>query len=325
VKIFNRRVIAYAPGKCILLGEHAVVYGYPAIAVGISLYSQCRISKVDSNRIELNLIDFKKKFESNNIDNLISLLKKQFPQLARGLQIFSDLVDEEIKDISIGISSSLLSGSGLGSSASIAVAFASAFNEFYGLSLDKTKISDIAYEMEKMVHGTPSGIDNTTCTFGNIIYFKNKKFEMLRIPSDLKLLITYTGIHHRTSDAINKIRKLRENNLELIDRILSDIGFLVERAKNIIQNNELEKLGELMNINQGLLAALGVSNSVISVINQIALNNGAFGSKLTGAGLGGCVVSLGKDVFNIAKVLSDNGFQNFILDIENRGAWVEHE
>ncbi|MHA1310642.1 MAG: mevalonate kinase [Candidatus Helarchaeota archaeon] len=325
MKNFNKCISASAPGKCILFGEHAVVYGHPAIALGINLRSRCRIEEISDDKIELNLKNFNKYFKFKNFTQFINDIPAEFSHIKNGVQMISKLIENPIKKIRITLSSSIIPASGLGSSASIAVAMISAFNEFYQLNLNKSKISEFAFEMEKFIHLTPSGIDNTTCTFGNIIYFKKKRFELLNIPEDFHIILTYTGIEHQTSQAITKIKKIITKYPEITDQIFSSIGKITDKARIELTKNNFINVGLLMKINQGLLSALGVSNSIISQINDIALNAGAFGSKLTGAGLGGHVISIGTDLKKIAKELNKNGFKTFIVKIDRIGAKIDEQ
>lgn len=322
VKNFNQFVSATAPGKVILFGEHSVVYGYPAISMGISLLSKCNIWRIDSNKIVIELTDFNKHFEFKDLNQCLSELPNEFKQIKKGIELINNKMTEDIKNIKIELRSSILIGSGLGSSASTAVALIAAFSKFYELGMDNEKISQLAYEMEKIIHGTPSGIDNTTCTYGNLLYFQNKKYHIIDNLKDLEVLITYTGISHKTSIAIDQIRNLRKQFPDLTHKILNNMGEIAESAEQELKSGNLENLGYLMNINQGLLASLGISNHIIAEINDIALENGAFGSKLTGAGLGGCVISIGNDLENLSHILNEKGFKTFLVNINPHGVKI---
>ncbi|MBD3229620.1 MAG: mevalonate kinase [Candidatus Lokiarchaeota archaeon] len=323
MKIFKEFVLASAPGKCILFGEHSVVYGYPAISMGISLKSKCMIKKVEQNGIQINLKNFNDHYEFTNLKQLINDPSFNHSQIKKGLKLISSKLKKELNNIIIEISSDLLTGSGLGSSASTSVALMAALNDFYDLNLSKRELSKLAYELEKIVHGTPSGIDNTTCTFGNLIYFQNNEFKILNIPRDFNLIITYTGVIHKTAKAINHIKKVKDQYPILTSIILQNIGKITQIAREEIRNENLDGIGTLMNMNQGLLSSLGVSNHVISHINEISLENGAYGSKLTGAGLGGCVVTLGTDLHNLSNILNKKGYKNFLVEVDKEGVKIE--
>ena len=160
---------AISPGKCILFGEHAVVYGYPAIAMSLNIYSSCRIKKIPKDIFILRLSNYQKKLQFSSQKEI----KNQFPHKFRNFQVgLITLLNQyniKLQGIEVEIASDLFMGGGLGSSASTAVSLIAALGSFYNLGLNKGQISEIAYKMEKIIHGTPSGIDNTICTYGNIL------------------------------------------------------------------------------------------------------------------------------------------------------------
>ncbi|MHA1292342.1 MAG: mevalonate kinase [Promethearchaeota archaeon] len=316
-----------SPGKCILFGEHSVVYGYPAIAMAISLNSICTIEKISQKKIIIVLRNYNKKFISSNLNNLKSQLLSQFPQFYRCFEIFKNKFKINFKNLCITISSSLFPSSGLGSSASISVALISAISQFYNLNFKKKDISELAFELEKIVHGTPSGIDNTICTYGNLIYYQSGKFEFLSIPRDLKLLVSYTNIEHNTKEAIERIKLIKKEKPEYSNKLLGKMGLIAENAKEELKKGNLIEIGKLMNENQNYLEKMKVSTDAISEITNIAVETGAFGSKLTGAGLGGCVITLGKKKIlrKIYSKLNDKGYKSFLTNIDRIGVKNERK
>jgi mevalonate kinase len=314
-----------APGKCILFGEHSVVYGYPAIAMAITQKSTCIIEELTESKIQLVLENFNQAFEFRNLNDFFKNLPSQFKQIKQMFKIMDKQFDIRVDKIKLTISSDLIPSSGLGSSASISVALVMAFNIYYNLELEKEEISKIAYELEKIVHGTPSGIDNTICTFGNIIFFQENKFHYIEVPDDLKILITYTNMEHDTKLAIEQLSGFKKEIPSFCDYIFKEIGFYTEIAESELINGNLSTIGSLMNINQKLLAALNLSNNAIFEIVDIATKNGAYGSKLTGAGLGGCVISIGNEqtLELISQILNEKGYKSFIVNIDREGVIVE--
>jgi len=314
-----------APGKCILFGEHAVVYNHPAIAMAISLKSTCEIQECTKDKLQIILRNYNQSFEFSNLNDLVLNFPSQYNQIRFCLENLQKNFNLNLENIKITIASSLFPNSGLGSSASIAVALVSAMNEYYKLNLEREKISDIAFEMEKIVHGAPSGIDNTICTFGNMIYYETGKFRNLIIPHELKFLVSYTNTEHNTKEAIDKIKHLKNKNPKQTELLLNKIGEITREAEKELLNGNLSRIGKLMNRNQNLLTTLEVSNKAISEITTLALKKGAFGSKLTGAGLGGCVITLGKEsvLNNLSSLLKTKGFKSFIINIDREGVNIE--
>lgn len=322
-----KKVKVKAPGKTILFGEHAVVYGYPAIAMAISVNSKCIISESNNVSLKINLENYNLSFEGKDLSSLTSKFPTKNKQLMKCLQLFKNRYGIELKNLEISVSSKLFPSAGLGSSASIAVALTQAINNFYDLELSKSEINELAYAQEKIVHGSPSGIDNNICTYGNAIYFQEGDFEFIEVPEELLLLITYTNIEHDTKEAINRIKRLKETEPGKTTEYLESIGKLTQQAQVELNEGNIHEIGELMNLNQKYLAKLKVSNGIIEQIVKISRKNGALGAKLTGAGLGGCVITLGthETLKNIQSILTNKGFKSFIANNDKEGVNVIEE
>ncbi|TXT59125.1 MAG: putative Mevalonate kinase [Promethearchaeota archaeon] len=316
-----KHVKSAAPGKTILFGEHSVVYGFPAIAMAINIQTKCELQEIQKDIIELRFKNYGLSLNSSSLSKLITSFPESFKQYGLCFKMLHEKYGIEFNKLRVTLSSDLFPGSGLGSSASTAVSLISAINNFYDLNLLKEDISKLAYKMEEIVHGSPSGIDNTICTFGNIIMYKQGNFEFLESFSDLQILISYTNIEHDTKNAINSIKKLKKKRPGLVSKYLKEMGEIANSAKMELIDGNLVSLGDLMNRNQQLLSLLGVSNKKIDLINKIALQNGAYGSKLTGAGLGGCVISLGerKALQKISIILNEKNIPNFLTTRNETG------
>ncbi|MBD3195754.1 MAG: mevalonate kinase [Candidatus Lokiarchaeota archaeon] len=320
-----KKIISSAPGKAILFGEHAVVYGYPAIAIALSIRSKCIIEENTERNIQIFLENYNQRIKAPDFYRLEKKIPSKFNQLVTGLKLLQQKYDLNYSSLSFCFNTQLFPSSGLGSSASIAVAFIYGLNEYFGLGLSKDEINNLAYEMERIIHGTPSGIDNTICTFGNLIYYKGGEFQFIEVDTELPLLIIYSNIEHDTKEAINRIRRFKNTEPERANSYLKSIGKITNKAKNHLQQGNLDEIGDLMNKNQANLSSLHVSNQTISEITNFCLENGAKGSKLTGAGLGGCVISLGdlKILKNISQQLEANGFKSFLANIDKQGVRIE--
>jgi mevalonate kinase len=317
------RVTSKVPGKCILFGEHAVVYGFPAISMAIPLNSTCTVEENRNNSIELNFKTINNKFEGSNLVDIEQKIPSNYSQFILGLNSLKKNFNLIVKDIKIELFSEIIPNAGLGSSASTSIALISAVSEFYNLTLKKAEILNYALEMEKVTHGSPSGIDHTSCLYGNIIYYqKGRPFHFVYPPDDFYVLITYTNQEHNTKEVISNVKKLKDENSHLFDSIVDKIGFYTEIAELELISGNYEEAGKLMNFNQDLLSQLNVSNDTIDTINEIALKNGAYGSKLTGAGLGGCVITLGEEkvLKKISKIFNSQGYWNFLTTQDKNGA-----
>ena len=284
-------IIASAPAKTILFGEHFVVRGCPAIAIALNVRSNVKVSEHGDLSIKVKSLNLGEEM----IVDLNGKPVKLSPNLTPYTKIFEMLANYcNLKQAYIEIKSDIPIAAGLGSSASIAVALTAAYSRYLGLSLSLDEISRIAYESEKIVHGKPSGIDNSIATYGGGIVFEKGKIRRINIDklSEAFIIIANTGIERSTRDAVLKVLRLYDKYESILMHVYEASRNLVNEAIKHIEEGNLRELGELMNINHGLLSAIGVSLLELEELVYIARKAGALGSKITGAGLGGCIIAL---------------------------------
>ncbi|HTY14278.1 MAG TPA: mevalonate kinase [Methanoregulaceae archaeon] len=248
-----------APGKVFLFGEHAVVYGKPAIAMAIRprVFVTVRKSRTAHPA------------KSPYIDNC-------FEQLG-------------VKG-SVYINSQLPSSSGLGSSAAVTVATLSAINDEFGLHHTREEIADIAFGIEKKVQkGRASPTDTTVSTYGGLVFILGASRRRLP-PEGFQLVIGNSMVSHSTAKLVEMVAERRRANPEIYNPVIDAIGGLTIRAMHHM--NDPVELGELMNMNHALLEVLGVGHQSLSRLVLAAREAGAYGAKLTGAGGGGCMVAI---------------------------------
>jgi len=184
----------------------------------------------------------------------------------------------------------------MGYSAALNVALAKAVNLFLKLKLNDGEINKIAYIGECLIHGTPSGIDNTCATFGSLIWFiKNNQTLPIKSPRKLYFVLGNTGIKHDTKKAIGLVRQYKKKHPKLFGEILSEEKSILLKAKTAIENSDLKNIGLLMNKNQELLRKVGVSCQELETFIDTCQINGTLGAKLTGAGCGGSAIALCKN------------------------------
>lgn len=305
------------PGKCILFGEHAVVHGYPAIAAAISLYSKCIIKKISEPLFILKLHDFNLEYSSNNFVEIACKVKQSYPQLFLGLEILSKKHNLSYKNIAITLTSELWPSSGLGSSASTSLALISGLVQFYALNYTKNMISEIAYQMEKIVHGKPSGIDNSICIYGGIISYTQGNIEFLPIPKDISILIIYTGQIHDTKKAIANVDLQMQKEPEKTQKVFKKIGSISEKARYYLKEQDFVKIFPLIEKNQEYLTKLNLSTPNIQKIIHIANEHSFNHIKITGAGMGGCLIAIdSKDrLLQLQILLEKNKIQSKLCSI----------
>ncbi len=312
---------ATAPGKCILLGEHAVVYGFPAIALSIDIRSYCTVEKTVEKRISsIDIPDYNVNIKWDSTADMKIHFSNDFVQLHEGLVSISKKYDVSTENLKIHLHSDLWKGSGLGSSASTAIAFIHAIETYFNLSLSKKEINEHAFQMEKIVHGTPSGIDNTICCYGGCIVFQKGIREKIITPV-LPLLITYSGEPHNTGKVVRTLRKkgnFLNNQFQKIEEIVED-------GIKALKSQKYFELGELCNSNQDILMELGLSTPKINEIVSISNENGAYGAKITGAGAGGSVITLGEfsNLRKIQLLLQQKGYSCRICNVDYSGMRID--
>ena len=280
---------ASAPGKIILLGEHAVVYGRPALAVPVTeVQARAEVTSSAVPGVHLLAPDIGLEAELTQLD-------PQHP-LARAVSlVFAHLGVPKPPDMTIRISSTIPVASGLGSGAAVSVAVMRALAEFLGQTLPDEQVSAMAFEVEKLHHGTPSGIDNTVITFARPVYFiKGQPIEILAPGSPFFLVIGDTGIPAPTKESVADVRRLWQAQPARIDPLLDAIGDLSAAARENLLNGDWQALGALMNANHTLLQELTVSCPALDSLVATAVDSGALGAKLSGGGRGGNMVALVK-------------------------------
>jgi len=294
-----------AAGKVILLGEHAVVYGQPALALPISDAIGVSVFDAESGshlRIPDWGIDQSAASGEAIADGVMALL--QF--LVRKLGI-------QGTGLRIEVDASIPPAAGLGSSAALAVAIIRALSDAFDLGMADNSVNELAFECEKLAHGTPSGIDNTLAVYDRPIVFSNKgsgTFNELDIRDRVPLVIACSGTRGSTRVQVDGVRKRWQLNKNSYEGIFEQIGRTSLAGADALSSSDFVNLGSLMNICQGLLNALGVSTPVLEEMVDIARSNGALGAKLTGGGGGGCVIALCPGVeAQVSTAFSAAGFE----------------
>lgn len=283
---------ATAAGKVILLGEHGVVYGRHALAVPIP----------DAVSVSIEAAD-----------ELSHTLPEDFVTcLLRELGVGKP-------NVRINVNARLPFGKGLGSSAAIAVALARAFSEHLDLGLDDQRVNAIAFESEKLAHGTPSGIDNTLSTYARPMLFRTGdgvQVDFLDVDSRPPLLIAWGDETGRTSELVAAVRERRDQSPQHIDAVFDQMDALSRQGADLLRAGAWTELGAAMNVCHGLLNAIGVSTPNLERMVTLARQSGAVGAKLTGAGGGGSIVALCPDgIDDVQAAMEQAGYRTLALGI----------
>jgi len=301
----DRAEMAVGHGKIILFGEHAVVYGSRAIAAPVPLAVRARV--VDDNDGVWLVVPRWGVEQRLRTD----------PSKQRSFEVPAALILRELgltdRSMRIEVYSELPRAMGLGGSAAVAVAIIRAMDRHFELNLTDDQVNALAFQCEEVAHGTPSGIDNTVATFGQpLVYRKGQppQIQSLELSEPITFVIGMTGVESLTAKMVARVRDGRERNPDVYDTVFKGIDAVTLQAIGALRRHDLERLGELMNVCQGLLNGLQVSSWELEELIQIARENGALGAKLTGGGGGGSMIALCPD--NAGQVISgirEAGFQ----------------
>jgi mevalonate kinase len=289
------KIAAVAPGKVILTGEHFVVYGEPALVMAIDRYVQVLVSFRSDYRIyvvsDLGVSGFFKKDQFTPELGGIDARKSLEPVKISAEVTMSNL--DEKRGVNIEVTSTLPMAVGLGSSSALAVSTVAAIGRLLGTVLNEDEIIHLSTEAEKYVHVNPSGVDQAISTYGNIIsYSKSDGISRIQTESTIPLVIGNSGVRRNTGRIVDGVG-IRTTKLPNIMKPLMGIaGAITREAIDVMKHGNLEQLGLLMDINHGLLSAIGVSNEILERLVYAAKHGGALGAKLTGAGGGGCMIAL---------------------------------
>ena len=279
---------ASAPGKAILVGEHAVVYGYPAMALPLSgIRATAAVRRTDSplTLIAKDLARPPLKIQKGDIVSSDPLAR----MAALTMQYFGlTRICGEIR-----IQSDIPIASGLGSGAAVSAAIARAIAQLHGTVLPDEALNRLVFEVEKQHHGTPSGIDNTVVVYESPVYFvKGGSVDFIKIADPLWVVVADCGIASLTRDAVADVRTMVRLAPAQTARVFEDIGDIVVEARHCIEHGNNARLGELMTANHRLLQALSVSCPELDHLVDAASSAGALGAKLSGGGRGGNIIAL---------------------------------
>jgi hydroxymethylglutaryl-CoA reductase len=274
-------------GKVILLGEHAVVYGRHAIAAPIPLAIKALVEDCDEGiHLLIPRWGVEYRLASNPAD------RRSFERPAG---VMLDQLGLSGRAMKIEVFPEVPRSMGLGGSAAMAVAIVRALDMHFKLGLSDAEVNSLAFESEKVAHGSPSGLDNTLACYGRALVFRPGEpplVEPLNIREPIPAVIGMTGYEGLTAKTVGRVREAWLEDKKLYERIFDQIDALTLRGVQAIQDADLPTLGELMNICHGMLNALQVSTPELEKLVSIAREHGALGAKLTGGGGGGSIIAV---------------------------------
>ena len=306
--------LASAPGKIILFGEHAVVFGRPALAVPVTqLQATAEVWPSDFRGIWIDAPNIKLKAELREVP-------PDHPLAGVLNIIFTGLEVDPPPALNIRISSTIPVASGLGSGAAVSVALIRALSAYMGKPASDQEVNHLAFEAEKLYHGTPSGIDNTVITYAKPVYFqRGKPIETFKPRQPFTILIGDTGVPAPTRESVADVHRLWELNPRYWEELFTQAGEIATEARHAIEFGRIKELGELMDRNHALLQRMTVSSAELDRLVEEARRAGALGAKLSGGGRGGNMIALadpmatGRLVGSIEQCLRAAGAKRIIV------------
>ncbi|MCL2296365.1 MAG: mevalonate kinase [Methanomassiliicoccaceae archaeon] len=297
-------ISASAPGKFVILGEHAVVYGKPAIALAIDRRFHMTVKGDDEFRINGEVADLRTNPHMKYI-----------------------LGRNGMTSVSVQMDSRIPTGSGLGSSAALSVAFSAAVRALGDRSVSEREVAEEAFEAEYFSQGRGSPMDTSASAHGHGIALnvsgsesdrlwdisKNEHtwhVSKIEIPA-MTFVVGYTGIRAATGPLVEKVRKYKDSNRFAFD-IINEIGQITLEGMDALRADDVVKLGELMTKDHKLLSILGVSSNELNKLVNASLPY-AYGAKLTGAGGGGSIVVLTDQPDKVCDAIASRGGMPFVV------------
>jgi mevalonate kinase len=283
-------ITATAPAKIILFGEHAVVYGRPAIAVPVVEVKARAVVKPEP-RLAPGSIQIQA--PALELDAPLQELPSDHPLGMAVRLVLERLGIPRPPALTLRVTSTIPMAAGMGSGAAVSVAVLRALSGFLGKPLPNEQVCELAYQVEILHHGTPSGIDNTTITYARPVYFiKGQPIQTLRVAQPFTIVIGDTGVPSPTGDSVRNVRTAWQVEPGQYEALFDAIGSLTGEARQAIESGNPAALGPLMDENQHLLEEMGVSSPELERLLAAARSAGAAGTKLSGGGRGGNMIAL---------------------------------
>jgi len=322
-------VTASAPAKVILFGEHFVVYGEPAVVLAIDKRAYASAQLREDERIHISSVNLR---VSGTFKGVRFQAEKGGSKALLKLEPVKNAVQQVLEraerkaGVNVRINSDIPVSAGLGSSAAVATSTITAVSNLLKVELSRDQIFRMAYESERLVHGTPSGIDPAIATYGGTLQFqRGMDFTSLNVETNIPLVIGNTKVGRSTGELVARVRNMKEHYPIISNLIIRTGGKIALDAVEALKKGDLQTVGELMNINHALLCAVGVSHEALERLVYASRKGGALGAKLTGGGGGGCMIALAQrdKLKRVAKAIERVGGEAFIARKTDEGVKVE--
>lgn len=283
--------VACAPGKVILVGEHAVVYGRAAVALPVNeVRAQANVENGNEGQgIVIVADDLGMTYAVGRGDAERTL----HPLEVTVVGVLQHLGLSLEQDLTITVSSTVPIARGLGSGAAVSTAITRAVARHFSSELTAAEVSRLVYEVERLHHGTPSGIDNTVIAYDRPVYFvRGERLETFTVARPMALVIADTGLGSPTKEVVDAVRQAWLRSRDRYEDLFDRVGSIAVGVRRCIERGDLAQVGRMMDENHRLLQEMGVSHPRLDALVQEATRHGSLGAKLSGAGRGGNMIAL---------------------------------
>lgn len=299
-------------GKVILLGEHAVVYGYPAIAAALQDIAVDAVA-VPATQATLSIEPWNKVIVAGNSST------EQDLALQRGFEALLACYGETPCKLHVRARVALPPGAGLGCSAALGVAIVKAIDEAMQLSRSAFEVAELSLHWERVFHGNPSGVDSAVAAHGGVLRFaKHQPIRMLRLAKPVHFVVAISHQAASTKTMVDSVAAQHARDPERVTKVFEAIAVLVDKSQTALETGSVSELGSYLNLNHAMLSSLLLSTPDIESLCEVARQSGALGAKLTGAGGGGAMLALAADMTqatSIQKALAALSSQCFTVTV----------
>jgi len=323
-----------APGKVYPFGEHAVVYGEPAVPCAIERRARVTAEARDDDRLRVNATDLTldgftvtwggDAADRPDVDVPTPLVEAAMGYVEGAIEQARDAADAPDAGFDVTIESEIPLGAGIGSSAAVVVAAIDAATRELGAPIDAADVADRAYRVEHEVQdGEASRADTFCSAMGGAVRVQGEDCRRIADVPNLPFVVGYDGGTGDTGALVAGVRELKAEYGFAADTVAA-IGDLVRRGEAALDEGDVEEIGRLMDFNHGLLSALGVSARSLDAMVWAAREADALGAKLTGAGGGGCIVALDRTEQTLTALEYTPGCEEaFRAELDTEGVRVE--
>jgi len=320
-----RKIRVSTPGKLMLFGDHSVVYNRPCIVGAVDQRFEVVVERIKEKEMRVKapgvgIYDYRKALK----DLGETRVTKELRFVEEAVKQFYQQVDDG--GVKIETRNHFSSEHGFGSSAAVTVGLSLGLFKLFGIKKTKKELFDFCYKVILDVQGVGSGFDIAGALYGGFLYFVTggKKIESLKV-KEMPLVVGYTGIKADTPTLVRQVGELKRHRPEKVDRWFDEMTEIVEEVRRLIKEENWKRVGRLMNKNQVFLEKLGVSSEELDKMIEAAVEAGAYGAKLSGAGGGDCMIALvdEKKRQKVEKAIEAVGGEVLKVKLGAKGAKIE--